>query len=178
LACNRLSSNYSGAKPMHVACHGYRYLDPLTGRWLSRDPIGEDGGVNLYGFVGNDGISGFDYLGEIEAVIEAVGDLKADFIAIGASNPVIGGDIGIDQWSELYTNHDWGLAREGFDTWNFERGRVKESATDMIQSSISVVIYARWNLCEKGGEVEISAFELEGDARYPIRQGFLTRKDR
>jgi hypothetical protein len=30
---------------------------------LSRDPIGEEGGVNLYGFVGNDGVNGVDYLG-------------------------------------------------------------------------------------------------------------------
>jgi uncharacterized protein RhaS with RHS repeats len=48
---------------MHVACYGYRYYDPLTGRWPSRDPIGEDGGVNLYGFVGNDGVVRIDYLG-------------------------------------------------------------------------------------------------------------------
>jgi RHS repeat-associated protein len=32
----------------------YRAYDPDTGRWLSRDPIAEDGGLNLYGYVGND----------------------------------------------------------------------------------------------------------------------------
>ena len=31
--------------------------------WLSRDPIGEEGGLNLYGFVGNDGVNRWDYLG-------------------------------------------------------------------------------------------------------------------
>jgi len=30
------------------------FYNPQTGRWLSRDPIGEIGGLNLYGFVGND----------------------------------------------------------------------------------------------------------------------------
>jgi len=29
----------------------YRVYDPETGRWLSRDPIGEAGGINLYGYV-------------------------------------------------------------------------------------------------------------------------------
>jgi RHS repeat-associated protein len=47
--------------------YGYRYYDPNTGRWLSRDPIGEQGGVNLYGMVGNDPINLWDLLGlEVE----------------------------------------------------------------------------------------------------------------
>ncbi len=46
--------------------YGYRYYDPTTGRWLSRDPIGERGGENLYGFVGNDAISYVDILGLTE----------------------------------------------------------------------------------------------------------------
>ncbi len=43
--------------------YGYRYYDPETGRWPSRDPIGESGGVNLYAFVGNDGVNQVDVLG-------------------------------------------------------------------------------------------------------------------
>ncbi|MBB5354008.1 RHS repeat-associated protein [Haloferula luteola] len=43
--------------------YGYRYYDPVTGRWPSRDAIGERGGVNFYGFVGNDGVNWWDYLG-------------------------------------------------------------------------------------------------------------------
>ena len=43
--------------------YGYRYYDPKTGRWPSRDPIEERGGENLYGFVGNDGLNGVDVLG-------------------------------------------------------------------------------------------------------------------
>jgi RHS repeat-associated protein len=36
-----------------VAYYGYRYYDPLTGRWINRDPIEEEGGMNLYGFCNN-----------------------------------------------------------------------------------------------------------------------------
>jgi RHS repeat-associated protein len=43
--------------------YGYRYYDPVTGRWPSRDPIEERGGVNLYGIVGNNNINYLDYLG-------------------------------------------------------------------------------------------------------------------
>ena len=32
-------------------------------QWPSRDPIGEEGGLNLYGFVGNDGVNKWDLLG-------------------------------------------------------------------------------------------------------------------
>jgi RHS repeat-associated protein len=38
----------------------YRVYDPASGRWLSRDPIGEAGGENLYGFVGNDPVNRVD----------------------------------------------------------------------------------------------------------------------
>jgi RHS repeat-associated protein len=40
--------------------YGLRYYNPSTGRWLSRDPIQERGGVNLYGFVANDPITAVD----------------------------------------------------------------------------------------------------------------------
>jgi len=43
--------------------YGYRFYDPSTGRWLSRDPIGERGGRNLYGMVGNNFINRWDLLG-------------------------------------------------------------------------------------------------------------------
>ena len=56
------SQQSRGLKPC-VAYYGYRYYDPQSGRWSSRDPIGEEGGLNLYGFVGNDGVNELDILG-------------------------------------------------------------------------------------------------------------------
>lgn len=43
--------------------YGYRYYDPGNGRWLNRDPIEENGGVNLYGFVQNNPNQNVDVLG-------------------------------------------------------------------------------------------------------------------
>jgi len=54
--------------------YGYRYYDPQTGRWPSRDPIEERGGINLYAFVGNNSISYWDLLGL--ANISFSGDLS------------------------------------------------------------------------------------------------------
>ncbi|CAN5839374.1 hypothetical protein BH11VER1_BH11VER1_35680 [soil metagenome] len=43
--------------------YGYRFYLTALGRWPSRDPIGERGGSNLYGMVGNDVIGRWDQLG-------------------------------------------------------------------------------------------------------------------
>lgn len=48
--------------------YGYRFYSPGLGRWINRDPIRESGGLNLYGFVGNDSVNNSDayglYIGE------------------------------------------------------------------------------------------------------------------
>ncbi len=52
--------------------YGCRFYSPKHGRFINRDPIEEAGGLNLYGFCGNNGVNGFDSLGMIDA-----GDLDA-----------------------------------------------------------------------------------------------------
>jgi len=58
----RFSSKYTDTES-GLLYYGYRYLDPSTGRWLSRDPLGEKGGAHLYAFVGNSPVHGVDVLG-------------------------------------------------------------------------------------------------------------------
>jgi RHS repeat-associated protein len=58
----RFSTKYFD-RETNLYYYGYRFYSPELGRWVSRDPIGEDGGVNLYGFVGNDGVNYFDPYG-------------------------------------------------------------------------------------------------------------------
>ncbi len=41
----------------------YRHYSPTTARWLSREPIEEMGGLNLYCFCGNNPIKKWDELG-------------------------------------------------------------------------------------------------------------------
>lgn len=43
----------------------FRAYDAQTGRWLSRDPLGEDAGMNLYAYVGNSPVNAVDPLGLI-----------------------------------------------------------------------------------------------------------------
>jgi RHS repeat-associated protein len=58
----RWSSKYLDGET-GAAYYGYRYFDPTSGRWLSRDPVSEAGGSILYGIVGNHPISKWDYMG-------------------------------------------------------------------------------------------------------------------
>jgi len=74
--------------------YGYRYYDPVTGRWPSRDPIEERGGVNLYGFVGNDVANKWDLLGLSENSCgrkEDKGNIRYATISFG--HPAMGGNF-------------------------------------------------------------------------------------
>ena len=60
----------------------YRAYDPRDGRWLSRDPIEETGGINLYGYVQGNPLSYTDPDG-----LAAVG------VGVGIGVRVIGGRV-------------------------------------------------------------------------------------
>ena len=63
----------------------YRAYDPELGMWLSRDPIAENGGINLYAYVGNNPVNWWDPYG-----------LKVEV----KSRDVLGG-LGAHTWVEV-----------------------------------------------------------------------------
>ena len=80
--------------------YGFRYYIPAGGRWATRDPIGEEGGVNLYGFVGNNGILRRDLFGLYDCsdaavarplVIGAEGEWEARDAAINGTSALLPG---------------------------------------------------------------------------------------
>ena len=62
--------------------------------WPSRDPIGERGGVNLYGFVGNDGVNRWDYLG----LKDPKNGMKVIEIVPSCTIRIYGGHGLLDRW--------------------------------------------------------------------------------
>jgi len=52
-----------------------RWYDPVTGRWVTRDPIGYAGGANLYGYCGGGPVGWTDPIGRKPLVIVR-GDMK------------------------------------------------------------------------------------------------------
>ncbi len=55
----RFSSEYHDPET-NLVYYNYRYYSPALGRWLSRDPIGEIGGINLYGMCHNNPVIQWD----------------------------------------------------------------------------------------------------------------------
>ncbi len=71
--------------------YGYRFYSPELMRWLNRDPIGERGGLNEYGFVGNDPVKRWDYLGLAVPVFISIARTELFFNGgnglVGETNP-------------------------------------------------------------------------------------------
>jgi RHS repeat-associated protein len=66
--------------PVQVA--GARYYSPGLGRWMCRDPLEEEGGLNLCGFLSNRAVDAVDALGESLISIgcaRAIGNLQAAY---------------------------------------------------------------------------------------------------
>jgi RHS repeat-associated protein len=64
----------------------YRLYDPNAGRWLNRDPIGETGGLNLYGYVGENPVNRVDLLGLSEQDIIRIRHIIQHTINIMSEN--------------------------------------------------------------------------------------------
>ena len=115
--------------------YGYRYYNPRDGRWLSRDPLGEAGGINLYAFCGNDPVNRIDPLGL------AYGNPVLGPGGMWPSDPYApGGDCYVPPappagWGGAIGNGlDWGFGHSGGDT---HYGPNSPQSQEMSQSSIA-----------------------------------------
>lgn len=122
--------------------YGYRYYDPITGRWPSRDPIEEEGGLNLYGFVGNDGVDRFDVLGRWFGFDDAFTGPFDEIVVVGAL--AIGAACG-SQWCAEKQGDLVAAVEEGIE------GAVdgaKDCAGKTCRNLCNAIWFAEFNVCE------------------------------
>jgi RHS repeat-associated protein len=94
--------------------YGYRYYSPEVGRWVNRDPIEEEGGLNLYGMVGNDAVNRVDVLGLVYDVFITREKGFPGHDVLTGSDP-FGKDFGRDYTS---SSGGWAIFKTEPGKWN------------------------------------------------------------
>jgi len=83
---------------------GYRFYMPEVARFITEDPIGEDGGMNLYGFVDNDPIGYVDFGGLAKSAV----DYEGVKIEVDSDGTTLSGSAAMD-----IPNYTYGLPYVG-----------------------------------------------------------------
>jgi RHS repeat-associated protein len=114
----------------------HREYDPPTGRWLCRDPIGEDGGLNPYGFVDNRPVLMCDFLG-----FDIIQEPAADFPLLVGTN--CKGDCGPDITDSLDR-----VLRDIENGFHAARFREKRKACDNLYKYNPITGWLAWDLTD------------------------------
>ena len=85
---HRFSTKYFDAET-GLYYYGYRFYHTVLMRWLNRDPIAENGGLNLYGFCGNDTLCSIDPYGNDRYMTTFSADPRKDQWHVG---------VAVDTW--------------------------------------------------------------------------------
>ncbi len=152
----RLSTKYQDDET-GLLYYGYRYYNPSTGRWLSRDPIGELGGVNLYGMLGNSPVNHWDYLGLMDYPFKNLGDLSGGGTdpANDAAKDAISGFIhgSLDSNREYGPDHAWTAEMKKHEHMktirNEIRGKIRAYCGGQNTGTIGVVVLRPFSLNEQ-----------------------------
>ena len=134
----------SNVVTMFLAC------DTIPSRWLSRDPIAEAGGLNLYGYVSNNPISLNDPLGEcgiFDSVLNLLeqndsldGTLNQEALAMGDS---LGGMLA-GNWdyveTEGYNGNPLQLTEDNPFAYNIELTLIGISGASALGAGVAILL--------------------------------------
>lgn len=82
-----------GLRRTMMLYYGYRYYDAVSGRWASRDPIGEEGGINLYSPCANSLVRSYDGLGTADSSDDSTCEKLAESLGGDANSEDVKGAV-------------------------------------------------------------------------------------
>ena len=121
--------------------YNYRHLNMLDGRWVNRDPIEEEGGMNVYGACNNDFYNILDFLGSEVAKIER------KYIGFRAAS------------SGVYYSYQWNITATDCKT----KETVKEQMGPIFFKHVDTGdgnYFNPWNLGRMGGDYYSVGFKV------------------
>jgi RHS repeat-associated protein len=127
--------------------HGFRYYDPVTGRYISRDPLGYNAGPNLYTYVNNNPVTRVDPLGliEREALHQQHASLLGQAAAIRAT-VAAGGDA-----SSTYKAYMAGQAQLARDSSTFLSEQWWTSSADVAAAGLHLGLPTTFEGVDRSG---------------------------
>jgi RHS repeat-associated protein len=143
-----------GADPLEdvLVLAPYRAYDPNTGRWITRDPIKENGGLNLYAYVRNNPVNLIDPMGLFDMGMPGDFGATADIdippsINIAAAINRINSNI--SKYEELLSA---GLVPNSYKVMNDDLCRLKgvSAALSFLNENERVRQKTGWDLFQKG----------------------------
>ncbi len=165
---HRFSTKYFDAET-GLYYYGYRFYNPILHRWLNRDPIEENGGVNLYAFCRNDGVNYIDPKGDDFIYIIDSKAVKGQGHAAAISGPV-NGKWRYDSFGKPTTNHRHGqyIFKSKKDALAFavrkQYTHYARWCTDETQDSIAQSQADLWHTGNGSNYKTLREYDIDGDS--------------
>jgi RHS repeat-associated protein len=164
---NRIRFSTKVSEDVDLLDYGRRFYSPSSG-WLNRDPIGEEGGLNVNGFVGNDPINFFDLNG-LSWRIDRTGKDRATAVSdCGDTIADLALQIGLDENEFRY----WLQVADGMDMPRSAEIPLGTQRRFTIPNKVLIVIGrslrrdVHYLLFARAAELAQSALELGFSAEY------------
>ena len=161
--------------------YGYRFYDPEMEKWMSRDPMGEQGGENLYEFCRSDPVTHCDIDGRFVAVNNPISDIVVNIVDQW-NTPDKFKESGYHFWRDNFVTaphwqkvmDDWYYEREG--AHHYYRGNSDPRNVDIANNSGFQHLLNCWVANKRGAKVPTSSeWTVRNDGfwwRYG-EQGFI-----